>query len=309
MSINVTSAIIIVIVVVFAFFLIYNHNSQSKSYQVPPPPPQAYSPFYPQNPNVEGLHLEDAKTTCPSCSERKHRDIHTKTESYAPINSEHSSQQFQLQQLQQHQQLQQLQQSQMQPQLQQSQMQSQLQSSQNFQPNLTRIVIDNETDMYADPIKRQDAYAMNDPLTYPQMRLSREVLDKYNEYYDKNGSYPPFNQSTQPMFDNPILNGILIKQVDDDEPFTDNIPATIPLFRVKSAKNTNRFFYYIIDQRYNSKIELKIPMDNVKLNGIRHPNADFYGLPEIYDGDIVENVPSYPGAKFRVMLYKTYHFP
>ncbi len=83
----------------------------------------------------------------------------------------------------------------------------------------------------------------------------------------------------QPLFDNPVLNGVLIKQVDENEPFSDNVPSSVPLFRVKSAKNTNRFFYYIVDQRYLSKLELKIPLDHIKVNGIRYNNADFYGLP------------------------------
>ena len=177
------------------------------------------------------------------------------------------------------------------------------------QPNVTSVVIDNDTDPYSDPIKKQDMYSMLDPLTYPQARLSREVLEKYNEYYERNGSYPPFNQSTRPLFDNPILNGVLIKQVDENEPFVDNIPSSVPLFRVKSAKNTNKFFYYVIDQRYLSKVELKIPLDHVKINGSRYNNADFYGLPEIMDGDIIEHIPIYPGAKFKVLIYKIHHFP
>lgn len=172
------------------------------------------------------------------------------------------------------------------------------------------VMIDQpDTDPYSDPIKKQDLYTMYDPLTYPQLRLPREVLDKYNEYHDKNGVYPPFGQATQPLFDNPIHNGILIKQVDENEPFSDNVPSAVPLFRVKSSKNTNRFFYYILDQRYLSKLELKIPLDHVKVNGIRHNNADFYGLPELFDGDIVENIPIYPSSKFKVSLYKMYHFP
>lgn len=178
-----------------------------------------------------------------------------------------------------------------------------------IQPNVTNVTIENDTDPYSDPIKKQDMYSMNDPLTYPQLRLPREVLEKYNEYYEKNGVHPPFNQATQPLFDNPILNGVLIKQVDENEPFIDNIPSSVPLFRVKSAKNTNKFFYYVIDQRYLSKIELKIPLDHIKINGIRYNNADFYGLPEIMEGDMIENIPGYPGAKFKVMIYKTYHFP
>lgn len=179
---------------------------------------------------------------------------------------------------------------------------------QNSNPQINSILIENDTDPYSDPIKKQDLYGMYDHLTYPQMRLPREVLEKYNEYYEKNGSYPPFGQSTQPLFDNPILNGFLIKQMDDNEPFSDNV-SPIPLFRVKSAKNTNRFFYYIIDRGSMSKLELKIPLDHIKINNIRYNNADFYGLPELYDGDIVENIPIYPGTKFKVTLYKTYHFP
>ena len=177
------------------------------------------------------------------------------------------------------------------------------------QPQVTNVTIDQDSDPYSDPIKKQDLYSMYDPLTYPQLRLPRDVLEKYNEYHDKHGTYPPFNQATQPLFDNPILNGVLIKTVDENEPFHDNVPSSIPLFKVKSAKNTNRFFYYIIDQRYQSKLELKIPLDHVKVNNVRHNNADFYGLPELYDGDIIEDIPVYPQSKFRLMLYKTYHFP
>lgn len=178
-----------------------------------------------------------------------------------------------------------------------------------LQPQITNITVDPNADPYSDPIKKQDMYSMMDPLTYPQSRLSREILDKYNDYYEKHGSYPPFNQATQPIFDNPILNGILIKQVDENEPFNDNVPSSVPLFRVKSAKNTNRFFYYIIEQRYLSKLELKIPLDHIKINNLRYNNADFYGLPEIYDGDIIENISIYPGTKFRFTVYKTFHFP
>lgn len=176
-------------------------------------------------------------------------------------------------------------------------------------PNITNVVIDSDADPYSDPVKKQDLYSMYDPLTYPQLRLPREVLQKYNEYYERNGVYPPFNQATQPLFDNPVLNGILIKQCEENEPFYDNVPSSVPLFRVSSARNTNRYFYYIVDQRYLSKLELKIPLDHVKLNGVRYNNADFYGLPEIFDGDIIDHIPIYPGTKFKVLLYKTYHFP
>jgi hypothetical protein len=175
---------------------------------------------------------------------------------------------------------------------------------------VANITIEGDTDPYSDAIKRQDLYTMYDPLTYPQLRLPREVLERYNEYYERTGSYPPFNAATQPqLFDNPILNGILMKEIDPHEPFDDKVPSTIPLFRVRSSKNTNRYFYYILDQRFLSKIELKIPLDTVKLNGVAYNNADFYGLPEIFDGDSVENISIYPATKFNVTLYKTYHFP
>lgn len=183
-------------------------------------------------------------------------------------------------------------------------------SKPNQPTQITNVIMDGPEDPYSDAIKRQDLYTMYDPLTYPQLRLPREVLDRYNEYYERTGAYPPFNIATQNyLFDNPVLNGILIKVVDDNEPFTDNTPHSIPLFRIKSAKNANRYFYYIIDQRYLSKVEPKIPLDHVKVNGIRYNNADFYGIPELFDGDMIEHISIYPGAKFKVTLYKTYHFP
>lgn len=169
--------------------------------------------------------------------------------------------------------------------------------------------IKQNTEPYVDVIKRQDLHSMEDPLTYPQLRLPREVLHKYQEYYEKNGVQPPFGQATQGLFDTPLMNGVLIKQVEDNEPFSDNLPNAVPLIRVKSAKNTNRFFYYIIDQRYPSRIEIKIPLVDIIINGMKCDNADFYGLPELYDGDIIENIPIYPGSRFKVMLYKVYHFP
>ena len=167
-----------------------------------------------------------------------------------------------------------------------------------------------DTDPYSDPIKKMDLYTMYDPLTYPQLRLPREVLEKYNDYFKATGTYPPFGEATQPfLFDNPQMVGILIKHVDENEPFADNIPSSVPLFRVRSSKNANRYFYYIIDQRYLSKIEQKIPLAHVKVNGVRIPNANEYGLPELFDEDVIEDIPIFPFAKFKVTLYKTYSFP
>lgn len=177
----------------------------------------------------------------------------------------------------------------------------------NVQNNLEKS--NNLEGKYIDNIKEQDLNSLYDPLIYPQMRLSREVIEKYKEYFNKHGTYPQFNQLTQGIVDNPILNGLLIKDIDENEPFIDNIPNSIPLFRIKSSKNSNRFFYYIVDQRYQSKLELKIPLDNVKINGVKYNNSDFYGLPELYDGDIIENIAIYPNSKFKIMLYRQYVFP
>ncbi|QGR54021.1 hypothetical protein [Moumouvirus maliensis] len=265
------SAIIIVIVVAFAFYLIYSQNNQPKYIQ---PTPQI-SNF---KPNIE--------TGCSSCSRNQDssrpQDSYRSQDNYKNDNYREPIKEYE---------------------------NRPTYVPPKQIPQTTNVFIEHETDPYSDPIKKQDLYSIQDPLTYPQLRLPREVLEKYNEYYEKNGVYPPFNQNTQPLFDNPILNGILIKQVDENEPFSDNVPSSVPLFRVKSSKNTNRFFYYILDQRYLSKLELKIPLDNIKINGVRYGNADFYGVPELYDGDMIENIPIYPSSKFRVTLYKTYHFP
>ena len=166
------------------------------------------------------------------------------------------------------------------------------------------------SDIYSDPIKNQDLHTLYDPLNYPRQRLPREILERYKEYYEKNGIYPPFNQETRPLFDNPILAAYLVKIVEENEPnFGDNIPNTVPLFKVKSQQYNNKYFYYVIEQRHLSKIELKIPLDNVKIDGKRYENGEFYGLPEIGDDSIIENISIYPGAKFRIKLYKSFHFP
>jgi hypothetical protein len=160
-----------------------------------------------------------------------------------------------------------------------------------------------------DPIKQQDLSDMRDPLTFPQQRLSREVLDKYAEYYEKTGTYPPFGEMGKPIFDTPILNGLLLKQTDPGEAFDNDSPATVPLMRLKSAKNSNRFYYYVIDQRYRSKFELKIPLEEVKINGVVYENGDQYGLPEIYNDDIIERISAFPNTRYKVLIYKNSHFP
>lgn len=180
-----------------------------------------------------------------------------------------------------------------------------------IQPPVTNITVKTDGDEYSDSIKRQDLYSMYDPLTYPQLRLSREVLEKYDEYYKRTGSYPPFNMATQPnLFDNPTLNGYLQKIRDGSDIFTDsNIPDTIPLFRIRSIKSSNRFFYYTMEQRYFSKLEMKIPIQKARINGNVYSNGDDYGIPELFDDDIIEDIPVYPGTRFKVVLYKNYHFP
>jgi len=49
-----------------------------------------------------------------------------------------------------------------------------------------------------------------------------------------------------------------------------------------------------------SKLELKIPLDHIKINDVKYNNANFYGLPEIFDGDIIEHIPIYPETKLNL---------
>jgi len=175
-------------------------------------------------------------------------------------------------------------------------------------PTVNKVIINRDDDPYSDAIKKQDAYHMYDPLSYPQLRLPRDVLQQYTRYYEENGVYPPFNIATQPhLFDNPIMVGYLYK-VPEAIPI-DDVPPTIPLFKVKNSKNSNRYFYYIIDQRIMSKIDIKVPLDDVTVNGTKYTNVENYGLPELFDNDVIGDINIYPGRKFTVKLYKTYFFP
>jgi hypothetical protein len=178
----------------------------------------------------------------------------------------------------------------------------------NGTPTLKNIIITKDDDPFSDPIKKQDAYHLYDPLTYPQQRLPRYILQQYMDFFEKNGKYPPFGYATQPyLFDNPTSVGYLTKIPVEGE--NDFIPVSIPLFMVRSSKNTNRYFYYILDQKPTVQISTKIPLDTVKVNGIKYSNADFYGIPELFDNDVIEDIPIYPGRKFTVKIYKTYFFP
>jgi hypothetical protein len=161
----------------------------------------------------------------------------------------------------------------------------------------------------SDPIKSQDLKEMQDPLSFPQLRLPREVLEKYQEYYEQTGSYPPFGVATRPLFETPLVNGFLIRLTDPDEAFVPDAPSTIYLYRQKSAKNNNRFFYYVIDNRQHNQTGVKIPLEDTKINGVIQKNSAQYGLPEIYHGDIIERIPGFEGVKFKVHLYRTNHFP
>lgn len=175
--------------------------------------------------------------------------------------------------------------------------------------NERKIQVDvGSSDPYSDPIKRQDLYHLYDPLTYPQTRLPRDILHRYQQYYREHGVYPPFNYATQPeLFDNPIMVGYLYRDAETET--TDNVPNALPLFRVKSAKSATRYHYYTIDQRYGTKVDVKIPFDNVIVNGRKFDNAEYYGIEELWDDDVVEGINVFPNTKFRVKINKTYHFP
>ena len=191
-----------------------------------------------------------------------------------------------------------------------------------------------EDDPYADFIKKTDLYSMYDPLNFPQKRMDRDVLMRYKEYYEKNGTYPPFGLATQgALFDNPIPVGYLNRVdfrsqrrneldgcsdggckgpdhsiVDQEIVFTE-APYTMPLFMVKSVKNNNRYFYYTIDQKYYGKYQTKIPFKTVKLNDVIFRNVDEYGIPEVFDHDKIEVLNIYPGIIYNATIYKQNHFP
>jgi hypothetical protein len=215
------------------------------------------------------------------------------------------------------------------------------QPNQDINQPININVATGDEDPFADSIKRTDLYTIYDPLTFPQQRMSREVLDMYKAYYEKNGSYPPFNLATQGyLFDNPIQVGYLVRtdnnRGNDDFDGSPNrrgrsgspdcdgergtcrndnnvvfqeAPYTIPLFRVKSAKNTNRYYYYTIDQKYFGKFQTKIPFVKVVLNGKFYNNADEYGIDEVFDHDTMEIKNIYPGIIYRATIYRQNHFP
>lgn len=213
------------------------------------------------------------------------------------------------------------------------QMQAQMQQP----PQPINVNVSTDDDPYADYIKKTDLYTMYDPLTYPQMRMDRHVLDLYKQYYEKNGTYPPFNLASRGyLFDNPILVGYLRRVGDggqggcgtglcnfdghrgrergpngpNDEGLVNlEAPYTMPIFMVKSAKNNNRYFYYTIDQKYYGNFQTKIPFENVILNGQHYRNAEEYGIPEIFNHDTLEINNIYPGVPYRATIYKQNHFP
>src|SRR5690606_17011567 len=47
-------------------------------------------------------------------------------------------------------------------------------------PIMNNVTVQQDDDRYADAIKKQDAYMMFDFLTYPQLRLDRSIIDRYN---------------------------------------------------------------------------------------------------------------------------------
>jgi hypothetical protein len=176
-------------------------------------------------------------------------------------------------------------------------------------PSVTQINIEGpNSDPYSDPIKKQDLYTMYDPLTYPQARLPREILEKYDEYYKKHGVYPNFGEHTKPLFDNATQCGVLVQYSDEEDIYNNSI-ASIPLFRLKNVKNNDRYYYYILDQRGSGKLEPKIPLDELKINDRTHKDGKTRGLPEITDGDIIKGIPIHPSQKFKAVIYAMQHFP
>jgi hypothetical protein len=288
--------LIIAIVVVIILYLIYTYNT-SNSYN-------GYPGYYPMSPSMsiygyphQHVHHASQYPNIDSFASDDYRTLSGQYPSQGPMQGQlQGPMQGQLQ-------------GPMQGQMVPSVQPQPLNSTTIIRPPVNNINIGDGQDKFTDPVQRQDLFHMYDPLTYPQLRLPRDVLEQYMRYYEKNGAYPPFNLATQPyLYDNPLLVGYLLRIDEGKEKEIYDVPS-IPLFQIRSVKNNNRYFYYILDQRFYGKLELKIPLDHITVNGIRYNDAGDYGIPELFNGDILEHVPIYPQWKFKVQLYKTYFFP
>lgn len=183
------------------------------------------------------------------------------------------------------------------------------------------VTVNPNLDPMGDPIKMQDDQFVRDNLIYPMKRPNREVLEQIARYMGESGyayptagyptgkptGYPPWHNLTQPGFiDNPKMVGYLTKM--DLTPYEDT-QQSIPLFEMKSPRNANRYFYYIVDQKNRGDIGVKVVFENITVNGRSTRNADENGIDEIQNGDIIEGVQIYPGVKFKANIYRSSIFP
>lgn len=144
--------------------------------------------------------------------------------------------------------------------------------------------------------KKEDDNILNNPLQYPYTRLPNRIIDQYKRsgFYESGA----FGNATNYFGDSEKIVGNLIAEPNS------NISA-LPLFEKASGLHRDRYFYYTIDTRLSNNYKIKIPMNNLIINGKIRKNIIDNGIDEIMDGDEIEildhNFP--PGTIFTAKLY------
>ncbi len=173
-----------------------------------------------------------------------------------------------------------------------------LQKQMELNPGLTKhktININKFSDgFFKDKITREDNEQINNPLKYPYTRLPRYILDQYKDsgFYESGA----FGSASNYFDDSEKIVGNLI--VDANYP-------SFPLFEKPSATNRERYFYYTIDTRLTNDYKIKIPLNNIKVNGRQRNNVVENGIEQLNNDDSIEifdyNFP--PNTVFSVKLY------
>lgn len=152
---------------------------------------------------------------------------------------------------------------------------------------------------YVDPVTREDEKQVHDDLTYPYTRLPRYIIDqnKMTGFYESGafGSASNYFDDTEKIVGNIILDPTVQGQ---------NLPA-FPIYEKPSATNRDRYFYYIIDTRLQNNHKIKVPLDNIVVNGRTINNAVDNGIDQLMTDDSLEilNFNFAPGTLFRAKLY------
>lgn len=150
-----------------------------------------------------------------------------------------------------------------------------------------------------DQVTYEDERQVNDPLTYPYTRLPRYIIDqnKSSGFYESGafGSASNYFDDSEKIIGNLIL---------DPTNQTLEYPA-FPIYEKPSATNRDKYFYYIIDTRLQNNYKIKVPMNNITVNGRVRYNVIENGIDQLNNDDVVIindfNFP--PNTEFIVKLY------